>query len=189
MFMREDHIFCPICDDVTYHKTIKSEPEHLVICTSCGNVHSAALDRTKLASLRVNVSKEGSTERYQIHIPEQELLRVGDELVVDDESRAVVLVQITSLESDHRIESSQAGMVKTVWARAIDEVSVKLSIHKGGRTRSFKYQTKGDQPFEVGEIKKLGTIRCRVDKIKLRSGGFAEKAKARDILRIWGQQL
>ena len=187
--MLEEEILCPICENVTIHITIKDCHERLVKCTSCGIVYSIPKDRGSYSSLRIIVSRGVSSERYQISIPDNEVLRVGDELVVDDESHDLVLAEITSLEGNGRYDSARASEVKTVWARAIDLVVVKLSIHSGGKTRSLRLQTEGDKSFEVGKIEELGKIRFRVNKIKLRKGGFVDGARAKEILRIWGRLI
>lgn len=135
------------------------------------------------------MSRDGKSERYQITIPDNEVLRVRDELVVDQESHDLVLVEITSLEGERRIDCARACEIKTVWARAIDDVVVKLSIHRDGRTRSLRLQTKGDLSFEVGKTEELGKIRFKVNKIKLRNGGFVNEAIAKDVQRIWGRQI
>jgi len=188
----QEEIFCPFCDDFTEHVTVKQGREHLVRCEVCKTVHLIQQERTKLSSLRVIVSKERTSQRYQIDIPADEILTVGGELLVDDGVNDVILCQITSLEpakEGRRMKRSRAEEIKTVWARAIDEVIVKVSIYHKGTTTSHIIPTWGEDTFYAGEVRTVDGIRFEVNNIKLRSGKSPNKAMARDILRIWGAKF
>jgi len=185
----QEEIFCPFCDDFTEHVTIKRGREHLVRCEACGAVHPVEQERTRLASLRVIVSREGTSQRCQMEIPADDLLRVGDELLVDDGVNEVILSEITSIETERRVEKAQADEIKTVWVRAVDEVVVKVSVHDKRTTSSHVIRSWGDDPFEVGEVRLADRTRFRIEKIKLRSGRFVKRAVAKDILRMWGVKL
>lgn len=187
--MLEDQIFCPSCDAETEHATIKSGQESLVRCEECGTVQSVQKERERLTTLKVIVNKGDVSKPYHIKIPAREVLRVGEELLVDDESQDVVLTEIASLETDRRVESAPAEDIKTAWARAIDEVDVKISVYRKGLTRSLKTNTSGDEVFELGEVREVEGIKFKIVKIKLRNEGFADNAKAKDITRVWGREL
>jgi uncharacterized Zn finger protein len=75
---------------------------------------------------------------------------VGDELLVDDPSAdEVYLVEVASVESDgRRTVVAVAAEIDTIWARAIDEVTVKIAIHDGTKTESIRMQVLGDQGFK-----------------------------------------
>ena len=104
--MLEDQIFCPTCGANTEHALIKSGQENLVRCEICETVHSVQKERERLVTLKVIVSKDELSEPYIIKIPAKEILHVGDELLVDDASKDVVMTQITSLETDRRVNSA-----------------------------------------------------------------------------------
>ncbi len=184
----QDEIFCPQCDDFTEHVTVKLGREHLVRCEVCGTVHPTKLERTRLATLRVVISTTGSSQRRTIEIPADDLLEVGGELLVDDGVGDVAMAEITSieLEDGRREEKARAGDVNTLWTRAVDEVVVKVSIHRRGKTASYALPTRGDETFAVGEVRTAGGRRFRVEKIKLRDGRSPERALAKDITRVWG---
>jgi len=184
-----DQFFCPSCGEDTDHLLIKSGQENLVRCEECGLVHPVQKERERLTTLKVIVNKDGLSQPYFINIPAREVLHVGDELLVDDGSRDVVMTEITSLETDRRVESAQAETVKSVWARETDEVPLKLSLYRNGRTNSFKITVPGDELIEVGEVREIEHFVFKVVKIKLRGEGFADLAKAKDILRVWGREI
>lgn len=187
--MIDDQFFCPSCGEDTDHVLIKSGQENLVRCEECELVHSVQKERVRLITLKVIVNKDDRSQAYFINIPARELLRVGDELLVDDGTSDVVMTEITSLETDRRVESAQAEAVKTVWVRETDEVPLKLSVYRSGRTNSFKITVPGDDVIEVGEIREIEHFVFKVVKIKLRGEGFADRAKAKDILRVWGREI
>ena len=187
--MLEDQIFCPTCGANTDHELIKSGQENLVRCLDCETVHSVQKERERLVNLKVIVNKDDRSSPYFINIPAREVLRVGDSLLVDDGKAEVMMTQIASIETDKRVNSAPAQEIKTVWARATDEVPLKISISRAGRSHSFKIQVQGDEQLEVGETREVEGYRFRIVKIKLRGEGFADVAQAKDIVRVWGREF
>ena len=168
---------------------IKSGQENLVRCEECGTVHSVQVERERLVNLKVIVSNDELSEPYFIKIPAKEVLHVGDELLVDDPAKDVVMTEIASLETDRRVNAAPAEAVKTVWARATDDVPLKISVYRNGKTHPLKISVAGDEVFEVGEARKVEGFKFVIVKIKLRGEGFAEVAEAKDIQRVWGREL
>lgn len=158
-------------------------------CEECETVHPIQKERERLTTLKVIVNKGGVSRPYHIKIPAKEKLSVGDEFLVDDELQDVVMAKITSLETDKRAEKALAGDVRTVWARAIDDVDLKVSVYRRGQTRSIKTATPGDEVFTLGEVREIEGIRFKITKIKLRDEGFSDSAQAKDITRVWGREL
>ena len=187
--MLDDQIFCPTCGADTEHTLIKSGQENLVRCEECETVHSVQVERERLVNLKVIVSNDELSEPYYIKIPAKEMLHVGDELLVDDPAKDVVMTEIASIETDRRVSSAPAETVKTVWARATDEVPLKISVYRNGNTHSLKINVAGDEVFEVGEARKVEGFKFVIVKMKLRGEGFAEVAEAKDIQRVWGREL
>lgn len=187
----QEEIFCPECGDFTEHVTVKLGREHLVRCEVCGTVHPTKLERAKLATLRVIISATEASERRTIEIPAEDILQVGDEILVDDGVGDVAMVEITSieLEGGRRNEKARAGDVLTLWTRAVDEVIVKVAVHRRGKTTSYSIPAKGDETFAVGDVRTAGGRRFRVEKIRLRDGRSPERALAKDIVRVWGAAL
>jgi uncharacterized Zn finger protein len=187
--MTGDRFFCPSCEDDTEHSAIKSGRKNLVRCQVCSTVHPVQPARDKRTSIKVIVSNAGQSQPYIIEVPAQEMLYIGQELLVDDGQRDVVLAEVTSLETDRRVERAMAADLKTAWARGIDQVIVKVSVFRKGLTRSMQPLYPGDEPFTVGEEREIEGMKFKVAKIKLRKVGFAQMAEAKDILRVWGREL
>lgn len=158
-------------------------------CEECKTIHSVQVERERLVNIKVIVSNDELSEPYFIKIPAKEVLRVGDGLLVDDPAKDVVMTEIASLETDRRVGSAPAEMVKTVWARATDKVPLKISVYRNGKTHPLKISVAGDEVFEVGEARKVDGFKFVIVKIKLRGEGFADVAEAKDIQRVWGREL
>lgn len=161
----------------------------MVRCADCGTTHPVHKERVRLANVKVIVNRDGVSEPYYLNLPAREVLRVGNELLVDDGIKDVVLAEITSLETDRRVENALVSSVKTIWARAIDDVTIKVSVYKNGVTRPISSPASGNDVFERGEILEIDGIKFQVTKIKLRGEGFADKAEAKDIVRLWGREI
>jgi uncharacterized Zn finger protein len=121
------------------------------------------------------------------------VIRVGDELIMDDEtSGAAYPVHISSIEvDDKRKESAQADEIKTIWARAIDEVVVKIAISHRETTESIEMKVPGDREFIIGEKIKVDSRELKIIRIKIRDNGFKNRKgvviKASDIKRIYAE--
>ena len=119
------------------------------------------------------------------------IIKVGDEFVVDDEKTGEAYhVQISSIEvGDKRKESALAEDIKTVWARAIDEVAVKIAISHRETTESLEMKVPGEQEFVIGEKLEVNGRGLRIIRIKIRDGGFKSRkgiaVRASDIRRIY----
>lgn len=187
--MLDDQIFCPTCGANTEHALIRSGQENLVRCIECETVHSVQKERERLINLKVIVSKDEVSKPYYIHILAKEILRVGDDLLVDDGTSDVVMTQIASLETDRRVNTALAEAIKTVWARATDEVPLKISVFRNGLSHSLKITVPGDETLEMGEVRLVEGFKFRIVKIKLRGEGFVDRAEAKDIVRVWGREL
>jgi uncharacterized Zn finger protein len=187
--MTDDQIFCPACDIDTDHAVVKSGRENLVRCLNCGTAHPLQREKERLANVKVIINRDGLSQPYHITLPTRQELKVGSELLVDDPARNLVLTKITSLETDRRLEKVTAGEVKTIWARAIDDVTLKVSIYKDGITHPVSTTVCGNDSFSRGDVLEIDGKRFEVTKIKFRGEGFVDSAEAKDILRIWGREL
>ena len=105
------------------------------------------------------------------------MLRVGDELLVDDPAKEVVMTQITSLETDRRVEqrSCRSGQRRSGPGPRTRCRSRYPSTETARPTR-FKISVPGDELFAVGEARKVEGFKFEIVKIKLRGEGFADAA-------------
>lgn len=169
--------------------------EVLVRCDACGSVHTVISKPVRTASVRTIVSRGEDSERYTTELPADHEIYVGDELLVDDPAADEVhLVEVASIESDgRRAVAAVAAEINTIWARAIDEVTVKIAIHDGTKTESIRLQVFGDQEFTIGAAEKIGWKNARIVRIKLYKRGFKKNkgdvVLAKDIKRIFAERI
>jgi uncharacterized Zn finger protein len=184
---------CPECSprEEIRHTVIK---RHLLKCEQCGFIHRLPHEKKKEIKLKVIVSRGSESSAQHIEVNEDETLHAGDEFVVDiGEDVSGVRIQSLELHTGGRSESAKAKDVRTIWARAIDEVIVKIAVQRLGETESLDYKVNGDYEFTVGDLMKLKGCEVCITGIKIRDGGNFKRVgksfKAKDIKRIYSKLL
>ena len=178
-----------------HHIIRRHGSEVLVRCDECGSVHTVISKPVRTASVRTIVSRGEDSGRCRIELPVDHEVYVGDELLVDDPSAdEVYLVEVASVEAGgRRTVVATAAEIDTIWARAIDEVTVKIAIHDGTRTESVRVQVLGDLEYTVGDVEKIGWKNARIVRIKLHKRGFKKNkgdvVLAKDIKRIFAERI
>ncbi len=182
---------CPKCspEEGVMHTKVKS---HLLKCEQCGFIHRLPHEKAKEVQLKVIVSRANESSAQQIEVNEDEVLRAGDEFVVDiGEDVSGVRIQSLELKTSGRSEQAKARDVRTIWARAIDEVVVKIAVQRLGETESLDYKVNGDYEFTVGDVLKLKGFEVCITAIKEREGGIFKREgksiRAKDIRRIYSK--
>lgn len=193
---------CPACspDLETVHEVLNPRGTPTLRCTDCGHVHKSTLPTEKTVTRDVVISQEDQSFSATVEPPAEEVLAVGEEFLVETEA-AIMTVRITSLEGDNekRFEEAPAEDVRTIWTRAVGNVSVPVTAHpKSGahdETRSVKLQVPGDHSFEIGETETLGGEEFTVERILIREDAVGydhekldydgDSALAKDINRLY----
>ena len=165
-------VACPSCSPEfeTVHEVLKPGGQATVRCTECGHVHKTKIEQVQTEETDVIVSQDGESFSAKADVPIDETLAVGEEFVLETEE-AIFVVRITSLEQDHdrRVEESLAADVETIWTRAVDNVTVNVTIHpQDGRrddSRGVKVSVPGDYEFVVGETEELADEEFTIDGI------------------------
>ena len=189
---------CPVCSqqESQLHLILKQHGTDLLVkCTNCGSVHTIVSKAARTITTRIIVSKGEHSTRYTIELPSDHEVGVGDDLLVDDPSADEVhLAEVASIESyGKRVPAAIASDIDTIWARAIDEVTVKIAIHDGVRTESDRLQVFGDREFTVGDIEAVRGKKFRIVRIKTHKSGFkkfkGDVVLAKDIKRIFAEKV
>jgi uncharacterized Zn finger protein len=192
---------CPACSPAreTVHEVLKPGGQATVRCTECSHVHKTALPEARTVERSVVVSQDGESLSATADVPETETLAVGEEFLLETDE-AIMTVRITSLELDSgRADEAIAEDVKTLWTRAVGNVSVPVTAHPksgtGDDTRSFDLQVPGDYEFVVDETDELGSEEFTVEGIYLRDDAHGyehdkldyagDTAVAKDIKRLY----
>ena len=195
---------CPSCspDAETVHEVLKPGGQATVRCTDCGHVHKTTIEKPETVTRDVIVSQDGESFSATVETEADQPVEVGEEFVLDTEE-AILVVRITSLElpESRRVEQATAKEVETFWTRAVDNVSVNVTLHpKDGRaeeTRSIKLQLPGDEEFVVGETVEYGNEEFTVEGIHVRTDVVdhdvskfdrpGDNVQAKDIKRVYGR--
>ncbi|MFB6297882.1 MAG: HVO_0476 family zinc finger protein [Salinirussus sp.] len=192
---------CPACspDVETVHEVLRRGGRATVRCGECGHVHKERLPERRTVERDVIVSQDGESFAATVDAPAAESLAVGEEFLLETDE-AIMTVRITSLERDEgRAEEAPAETVRTIWTRAVGNVTVDVTAHpKSGSdddTRSLALQVPGDYEFAVGEGEELGGESFTVEGIHLRDDATGyrfdkldhagDAALAKDVNRLY----
>ncbi len=186
-FMQIDAI-CPTCspEHPVSHHILKKD---LVKCDACETTHMTSLSASQNISIKVVVSKHGASAVQRIELSGQDEVTVGDEFIIDeDDELSVVQVMSIELPGNKRVGRANAESIKTIWAKVVNEVVVKISLQFGKHTEPLDLPAQGEQEFVVGNIERFNKNYFKITTIKVRDGALLRKtgksAKARYIKRI-----
>lgn len=164
---------CPSCGAETVHEVLKPDGQATVRCTGCGHTHKTRIEREREVELKVIVSQDGESFTATVDAPAEETIAVGEEFVVDT-PEAILQVRITDVDlgGDRRVDEATVEDADAVWTRAVDNVSVNVTLHPRdeGRdeTRSLKVHVPGDHEFTVGEVESFGDEEFEVEGVQVR---------------------
>lgn len=192
---------CPACspDVATAHELLSPGDQATVRCTECDHVHKKRIEEESTVERDVIVSQEGESFHTQVDAPASEEIAVGEEFIVDTEEM-LMTARITSLELDEeRTERAPIEAVQTIWTRAVDNVSVPITLNptdgRHDETRSIDARVPGDEEFTIGATKELAAEEFTIKSIKMRddAAGYdheqldfaGDTANAKDIQRVY----
>jgi uncharacterized Zn finger protein len=135
----------------------------------------------------VVVSEGESSHRTTVEIETDDMILVGDELLVDG-----IPVQVRGIEvgTDRRVESSPVKQIRTLWTVRFDKVMVKFSINMGHTTKAGSQVASPDEEFTVGELVQVKGVTAVIHRIKTWDRTLQRgSAEARDIRRIYGKAV
>ena len=180
---------CPSCspDTPVLHIVLKGTKDVLLQCEECRAVHKEK--KQGKVPVRVIISTRDKSVHSKAML--SGIITKGDELVIDDEETGeAVLAEVTSIEvGDKRMDSAKADEIKTIWARGIEEVIVKIAVSHRETTESITMRVPGDREFVVGEKIDVNNRKLKIIRIKIREKGFKSRkgvaVRAKDIKRIY----
>ncbi|WP_242492541.1 HVO_0476 family zinc finger protein [Methanolobus psychrotolerans] len=192
----EVEVVCPSCSPKmsVLHDVLKSGQNIVVQCQECGNIHPAKIEKPKLFNIKVIISKGEASFTQMTRMTSEENVSVGDEIIVDDgESDEVFPILVTAIESgDKRPEKANPAEINTIWGRAIDEVVVKIAVHRGKLTEALQKRVPGGYEFTVGKDETVDRTTVRIKKIKVRDGSLESRTgttiEAKFIKRIFAEE-
>ena len=196
---------CPSCspDLETVHEVLSTGGGRATVrCTECEHVHKTSIESDRTVERDVIVSQDGESLTATVEVPVDERVRVGEEFIVETDE-AILQVRITDLEvgSEQRTTSAMGEDLETFWTRAVDNVTVDITLHPrdGDRdeTRSITVHVPGDEEFVVGDTVTLADEEFTVTNIHVREpaherykfpklGEPGDAVEAKDVKRVYG---
>jgi uncharacterized Zn finger protein len=186
------YLQCEPCNDLTLHEVVHGKVsgkslELTVRCQECGTTSHTVREEVSTREVKVVVSEGEASKRSTVEIESDEVIMLGDELLVDG-----VPVQVRGIEigTDKRVDKAPVKSIDTLWTVRFDKVKVKFSINMGHRTKASQHIAAPDEEYAVGEIVEVAGVMAVVHRIKtwdkvLQRGS----AQARDIVRIYGRAV
>ena len=198
-------VSCPSCspDLETVHEVLSTGGGRATVrCTECGHVHKTAIETERTKEVDVVVSQDGESLTATVDVPVDERVRTGEEFLVETDE-AIMQVRITDIEvgPEERESSAMGEDVQTFWTRAVDNVSVDITLHPRegdrDRTRSITAYLHGDYEFVIGETDDLEDEEFTVTDIHVREtaverypfpklGEDGDTVEAKDVKRVYG---
>jgi len=186
------YVECPDCGEDTLHEVLKGRLgkdgdtfEGTLRCQECGRVHSAVVREAKTIKVPVIVSDQGESRKAELELPEDEEIRVEDELLLDD-----MPIIVSSLEKgEARVTKALAKDIKAIWAKRFDRVHVKISINDVHKTIPTEITALPEEEFFVGDLMSIGRHNVVITQIKTKDA-MARRGSvlARDIVRIYAKK-
>jgi len=195
-------LVCPACSPEmeTVHEVLAEGGRATVRCTECDHVHKATTDDDTEIERTVVVSQSGESTTTTVEGPADERVQVGEEFVVETDD-ALLVARITDIQvgTEERTDSALMDDVETIWSRAVDNVTVNVTLHpeSGDDTRGIEVQVPGDYEFEVGSTEELAGAEFTVEGMHVRENAVGypagkldrggDAAEAKDLKRIYAR--
>ncbi len=186
------YLECEPCEDITLHEVVHGKVsgkklELRLRCKECGTKSFQVQEEVEMSSVNVVISDGDHSSKTSMDIESDEVLMVGDELLVDG-----IPVQIRGIElgTDKRVDSAPVSKIGTLWTVKFDKVVVKFSINVGPRTKAGSQIAAPDEEFTVGEMVEVAGVEAVIHRIKTWDRVMQRgSAEARDIRRIYGRAI
>jgi predicted Zn finger-like uncharacterized protein len=195
-------VVCPACSPEieTVHEVLSEGGRATVRCTECDHVHKAATEDDTEIERTVVVSQSGESLTTTVEGPAEERIQIGEEFVVETDD-ALLVARITDIQvgTEERTDSALMDDVETVWTRAVDNVTLNVTLHPdtGDDTRGIEVNVPGDYEFEVGSTEELAGEKFTVEGMHVRENAVGypagkldhrgDAAEAKDLKRIYAR--
>lgn len=188
-------LYCEKCDEYTLHRIIKGKfrdkngktLDVVARCTVCDSIYKGTIKAPSLREVPLIISDRADSRKTRMELPEDEIITVGDELLVGDDN-----ILVTAIEMDKkRVESATVSDIETIWAKLFNTVSVAVSVNRGARTLSDTIEAVPEEEFYIGDTIMVKNKNCVIHKIMDRNGRMVRRGglMARDIKRIYAQVI
>jgi uncharacterized Zn finger protein len=186
------YVECPDCGEETLHEVLKGRLgkdgdtlEGTLRCQECGRVHTAVVREAKTIKVPVIVSDQGESRKAELELPEDEIIMLEDELLLEE-----LPIIVSSLEKNGgRVKKALVKDITTIWAKRFDRVHVKISINDVHKTIPTEIVVLPEEEFFIGDLMTVGRHNVVITQIKTKDV-MARRGSvlARDIVRIYAKK-
>lgn len=188
-------LYCENCDEQTLHRVVKGNVRDkngktldlVAKCTICGSIYKGTIKAPSLREVPLIISERADSRKTRVELPEDEVIRLGDELVAGDDT-----ILVTAIETDKkRVESASVSDIDTIWAKIFNTVSVAVSVNRGPRTLSDTIEAIPEEEFYIGDTIMVNNKNCVIHNIMAKNGRMVRRGglMARDIKKIYAQVI
>ena len=175
---------CPVCDEETEHQILhgrmgRTTLEGTFKCLECGRVTSETIRIPGLLKVPVVYSDGDVSENTETTLEDNDIVELDDEFELDDGRK--VCVTYVEVGDGRRVKRARATLIKKLWVKRFDILSLKVSVNDDGRTYPLRVEAEPDDEFVTGSILEFEDFDCMIHLVKHGS------AEARDIVRIYGK--
>lgn len=192
---------CPSCGEKLRHRVLHVKGgspgaegggapgrlEGIARCARCHTAHPFLLEAKQLRAVPVIVSEGPESFREEVPLPEDRTLELDGTLRVSGRPVRITRIEGPMARNLHRARPSQ---VVAVWTVPTDELTLRVSLVEGARTRSFHLTVKGDQELRVGDQFRVEGETVEITGLRARGRTYRELGDvlpAREVQRIYGR--
>ena len=186
--MEELWLFCDICNDENTHQILKSRTstkkgfsfQGVVKCLECDSTSSKEVNEEPPLTLKLRISMDDVTVNDTLTVDRGILIEVGQTRPHPDG-----LILVTGLELPHkRLNQAYSQDNPIVWAKKATHSKIRLAVHDGDLTDSYKEVFEISVEFNKGMKVKLEDQLARIIGITLHGGKSVSSAFAFEIARV-----
>ena len=172
--MEELWLFCDICNDENTHQILKSRTstkkgfsfQGVVKCLECDSTSSKEVNEEPPLTLKLRISMDDVTVNDTLTVDRGILIEVGQTRPHPDG-----LILVTGLELPHkRLNQAYSQDNPIVWAKKATHSKIRLAVHDGDLTDSYKEVFEISVEFNKGMKVKLEDQLARIIGITLHGG-------------------
>ncbi len=188
-------LYCEECGEYTLHRVIKGKIkdkngrtlEVVARCTVCDSTYSGVIKAPPSREVPLIISDMENSHRTSIDLPEGEVIRVGDELLTDDDTILVTAIELRG----RRVRSAKVSNIETIWAKLFNSVLVPVSVNRGARTVADTIEAVPEEEFYIGDTIQVKNNNCVIHQIMDTNGRMLRKGgvMARDIKRVYARVI
>jgi len=188
-------LYCENCGEYTLHRVIKGKIkdrngrtlEVVARCTVCDSTYTGIIKAPPSREVPLVISDWENSHRTKIELPEGEVIRVGDELLTDEDTILVTAIELRG----KRVQSAKVSNIETIWAKLFNSVLVPVSVNRGAKTVADTIEAVPEEEFYIGDTIQVKNKNCVIHQIMDSNGRMLRKGgiMAKNIKRVYARVI